>query len=67
VMRLKHMCWGRKAALGKSSCWRQILKSDFFKVRSVELRSADIIVVPGSIALGFISEDKPITNCGKRA
>jgi hypothetical protein len=49
----------RKAALGRSSCWRQILKSDFFKVRSVELRSAHVIVVAGSIALGFISEDKP--------
>src|ERR1035441_1235409 len=26
VMRLKHMCWGRKAALGRSSCWCQILE-----------------------------------------
>ena len=45
---------GQKGGIGRASCWRQILKSGFFKVRSAELRSAHIIVVPGSIALGFI-------------
>src|ERR1700734_3050327 len=39
-MRLKHMCEGRKAALGKSSCWRRIHKTDFFTADPVELRAA---------------------------
>ena len=39
-------------ALGRSSCSRQILKSEFFTVHAVELRSAHTIAVPRSIALG---------------
>jgi hypothetical protein len=42
AMRLKHMCWGKKAGLERSSCWRQILKSDLFTVGLVELRKRSI-------------------------
>jgi hypothetical protein len=32
VMQPKHMCSGRKAALGRSSCWRRILKSEILEI-----------------------------------
>src|ERR1700691_3328563 len=31
AMRLRHMCSEKKAVSGKSSCWRRIHKTDFFK------------------------------------
>jgi hypothetical protein len=40
---------GEKAALGTSSCWRPIHNTDSFTANSVELRSAHIIVLQGSI------------------
>jgi hypothetical protein len=52
-----------EVAKSRRSSWRQILKYDFFTVRIVRLRPAHMIVVPGSIALGFISDDKP--TCGE--
>jgi hypothetical protein len=49
--------------LGRSSCWRRILKSDFFTTRSLELRSAHIVVVPGSVPpLHQLHEDILETN-----
>jgi hypothetical protein len=48
------MCWGRKAASGRSFYWLRIPKSDFFVVRTADLRPAHMIGVSGSIALGFV-------------
>src|SRR5579863_4565757 len=36
VMRPKHMYWGRRAALGRSSCWHRIHNTDFFTATSVD-------------------------------
>jgi hypothetical protein len=45
---------GEKGGIGKILLLAQVLNSDFFTVRSVDLKLAHIIVGPGSIALGFI-------------
>src|SRR6202162_2065848 len=36
----RHMCWARKAALGRSFCWCRIHHTDFFTADPVGLRSA---------------------------
>ncbi len=35
---------GRKAALGRSSCWRQIYEADFFTATSVDVPTRDLEV-----------------------
>jgi hypothetical protein len=42
VMRQKHMCKGRKAALGRSSYWRRIHNTDFFTATSVDALRANL-------------------------
>src|SRR5580658_10426272 len=49
--RLKHMCWGRKAALGRSSCWRPIHKTevgDEKRVLSFEFYALAVVAMVSS-------------------